>query len=419
MARHDGRNRAAAAGGEIDARGARHERRAVDRVGKCAAHPFVGHQLEAGVEPEERRRERRRAVGDGVGSGNRSVAHELEVVASGEPIAERRLLAALGERDSHLADVAGARGPVGIRRQQRAHLVHLGEHVRPVADERLGPPPGRPDLVRAVARPRIGPVRREHVGEVVARLAQVHLERPVVERLGRLDVVQQERRDVSLLAQLAPGVDEVLGRERVPIAPAGVLAQHEQVREAVGRDVHVLRQLGHDVEVVVDAQEAAEQLLDHDRGVALMARYQLSYTVIELGDGERGRTMREDILRRARASGDEAIEALALGGLIRFPLAEERFEDALELLGASIRIQARLGNLNRVALLLGRVAYPLAHLGRAETAARLLAYSLVLFEQIGQKIPWTAAENEETFASIRGQLSEDARSTRPGRQARS
>ena len=202
------------------------------------------------------------------GAGDRGVAHELEVVAPGEPIAERRLLAALAERDSHLADVARRRAPVGIRGQQRAHLVHLGEHERPVADERLGPPPGRPDLVRAVARPRIGPVRGEHVREVVARLAQVHLERPVVERLGRLDVVQQERRDVPLLAQLAPGVDEVLGRERVPVAPAGVLAQHEQVGQAVGRDVHVLGQLGHDVEVVVDAQEAAEELLDHDRGVA-------------------------------------------------------------------------------------------------------------------------------------------------------
>jgi predicted ATPase len=155
--------------------------------------------------------------------------------------------------------------------------------------------------------------------------------------------------------------------------------------------------------------EQSSELFDElgDAHFALTARYQLSYTVIELGDGERGKTMREDILRRARASGDEAIEALALGGLIRFPLAEERFEDALELLGAAIRIQVGLGNLNRVALLLGRFAYPLARLGRPETAAGLLAYSLVLFEQIGQKIPWAVAENEETLASIRVQLSED------------
>ena len=147
-------------------------------------------------------------------------------------------------------------------------VVDLREHERPVADERLRPAPGSPDLVGAVARPRIGPVRGEHVREVVARLAQMDFERPVVERLGRGDVVQQERRDVALLAQLAPGVDEVAGGERVAVAPAGVLAQHEQVGQAVGRDVHVLGELGHHVEVVVDAQEAAEQLLDHDRRLA-------------------------------------------------------------------------------------------------------------------------------------------------------
>ena len=144
----------------------------------------------------------------------------------------------------------------------------LGEHERPVADQRLGPAPGRSHLVGAMARPGVGPVRGEHVREVVARFVQVDFERPVVERLGRGDVVEQERRDVPLLAQLAPGVDEIAGRQRVPVAPAGVLAQHEEVGQAVGRDVHVLRQLRHDVEVVVDAQEAAEELLDHDRRLA-------------------------------------------------------------------------------------------------------------------------------------------------------
>ncbi len=155
-----------------------------------------------------------------------------------------------------------------VRGQARTHGVHLGQHERTVAHERLGPAPRRPDLVGAMARPGIRPVRGEDVGEVVARLAQVHLERPVVERLRRGDVVEQERRDVPLLAQLAPGVDEVAGGHRMPVAPARVLAQHEEVRQAVGGDVHVLRQLRDDVEVVVDAQEPAEELLDHDRRVA-------------------------------------------------------------------------------------------------------------------------------------------------------
>ena len=67
---------------------------------------------------------------------------------------------------------------------------------------------------------------------------------------------------------LRQAYDEIARGQRVPVAPAGVLAQHEEVGQAVGRDVHVLRQLRHDVEVVVDAQQAAEELLDHDRRLA-------------------------------------------------------------------------------------------------------------------------------------------------------
>ena len=169
-------------------------------------------------------------------------------------------------RTSPTLPVAASQWGFALRRAPV--LVDLGEHERPVADERLRPAPGRADLVGAVARPGVRPVRGEHVGEVVARLAQMDLERPVVERLGRGDVVEQEGRDVALLAQLAPGVDEIAGGQRVPVAPAGVLAQHEQIGQAVDRDVHVLGQLGHHVEVVVDAQEAAEELLDHDRRLA-------------------------------------------------------------------------------------------------------------------------------------------------------
>ena len=70
---------------------ARHERRAVDRVRDRPAHALVVHRLVADVEAEEGRRERRRALGDRVGGGGRRVAHELQVVAAGEPLVERRL----------------------------------------------------------------------------------------------------------------------------------------------------------------------------------------------------------------------------------------------------------------------------------------------------------------------------------------
>jgi hypothetical protein len=72
----------------------------------------------------------------------------------------------------------------------------------------------------------------------------------------------------------------------------------------------------------------------------------------------------------------------------------------------SIRIWLRLGELRRVALLLGRFAYALARMGDAERATKLLARSLVLFEEIGSSIPWTAPENEATLHALHASLDE-------------
>jgi predicted ATPase len=143
-----------------------------------------------------------------------------------------------------------------------------------------------------------------------------------------------------------------------------------------------------------------------DEHFALMAMYALAYTQIELGDDERGRALRERILERARAAGDEHVEALTLGGLVRFAFIDDRLEDALALLKESIRIWLRLGELRRVALLLGRFAYALARMGDAERATKLLARSLALFEEIGSSIPWTAAENEATLHALHASLDE-------------
>jgi predicted ATPase/DNA-binding SARP family transcriptional activator len=162
-----------------------------------------------------------------------------------------------------------------------------------------------------------------------------------------------------------------------------------------------------------EAQPFLEQSIElfdelRDEHFALMATYMLAYTHIELGDDERGRALRERILRRARAVGDEYVEALTLGGLVRFAFAEDRLEDALSLLTEAIPIWVHLGELRRVAILLGRFAHALARLSRAEEATCLLARSLALFEEIGSSVPWTAPENEETLAAIRARLDEPA-----------
>jgi predicted ATPase/class 3 adenylate cyclase len=156
--------------------------------------------------------------------------------------------------------------------------------------------------------------------------------------------------------------------------------------------------------------EQSLELFDElgDEHYALLARYQRSYVQIELGDGESGRIEREEILRRARAVGDEYVEALALGGLVRFAFDEDRHDDALLMLRELIVMWRRLGDLRRVAVILGRLAYPLAQLQRPEAATQLLARSLGLFEETGASVPWTAVENEETLAVIRTQLDQAA-----------
>jgi predicted ATPase len=145
-----------------------------------------------------------------------------------------------------------------------------------------------------------------------------------------------------------------------------------------------------------------------DEHYALIAMYQLSYAQIQLGNHERGKELREVILRRARATGDAQVESLALGGLVRFAFGEDRLEDALSLLNAALRIELRFGDLRRIAMLLGRCANALAHLERAERSAQVLARSLAIYEETGASIPWTARENEETLTLVRAQLDEAA-----------
>ena len=116
-------------------------------------------------------------------------------------------------------------------------------------------------------RPREGPRRAEDVGEVAPRLAEAHLERPVVERLGGLDVLHQEGGARLQLAHAAPGVGIVLCRQRLAVAPFRSLADSEQVGEPVRGDAEVVRHRGHDVQLRVDHQEPAEEQLGEVAGL--------------------------------------------------------------------------------------------------------------------------------------------------------
>jgi len=126
-------------------------------------------------------------------------------------------------------------------------------------------------------------------------------------------------------------------------------------------------------------------------------------------DRERARSLYEDNLRQARATGNERIEARTLGGLATIAVDEGRIGDALSMLKQSLRIDHDLGERNEVARDLFRIAHALAAEGRAGTAARLLSSSEALREELGGTFPAGAAtRNEQALSAIRTQLDEGA-----------
>jgi hypothetical protein len=82
-----------------------------------------------------------------------------------------------------------------------------------------------------------------------------------------------------------------------------------------------------------------------------------------------------------------------------------RLDDAVSLLRESHRIHRDLGDPVGVARGLCRAAKVLASIGRAETAARLLAAAEALHEELGAEMrPWLAEMNQETLTAIRTRL---------------
>jgi len=128
-----------------------------------------------------------------------------------------------------------------------------------------------------------------------------------------------------------------------------------------------------------------------------------------LGDRERGRALHEDNLRRARALGNEHIEASTLGALAMIAVDDGRVDDAISMLKESHRIHRDLGDPIGIARGLCRVARVLASVQRPGTAARLLSSSEALHEELGAGLrPWLAQMNEETLTAVRAQLDESA-----------
>jgi predicted ATPase len=166
-----------------------------------------------------------------------------------------------------------------------------------------------------------------------------------------------------------------------------------------------------------------------DEHFGLIARFNLAWVVGSLGDPGRERALIDEIIRRAedaRASGRwiargpvERTIAMAKADLGMLERDEERFDVGRDLLREAIATLHHLGATMEVAINLGRLANILALAGNGDTAARLLAKSDDLVEELGiVRAWWDRERNEKTAEILRTSLAADAldEATRQGRR---
>jgi predicted ATPase/class 3 adenylate cyclase len=150
-----------------------------------------------------------------------------------------------------------------------------------------------------------------------------------------------------------------------------------------------------------------------DEHWALQASRRLAFSYVELGDHERARAVQEDVLHRARASGDTFIESKALAALGQYALDAGRTDEAVPFLVEAHRVQSvhrwSLADRYWSAVLVCRFARALALRDRPGPAAELvscfeglLAETEVLLES------HVARMNDVTLTMIREQLDEEA-----------
>jgi hypothetical protein len=149
-----------------------------------------------------------------------------------------------------------------------------------------------------------------------------------------------------------------------------------------------------------------------DEHWTLQASRRLAWSCEELGAVERARQIQEDILHRARATGDEALEAKALAVLAMYSLENERVDEVVvSRLAAAHRIyRERRNHPDRYwhAILLSRFARALALRDRGAAAAKLLACYRAHLEElsVADEERWVVRMNERTLAAIEARLDE-------------
>jgi predicted ATPase/class 3 adenylate cyclase len=145
-----------------------------------------------------------------------------------------------------------------------------------------------------------------------------------------------------------------------------------------------------------------------DEHRALQATRMLAWCHEKLGDTARADEVRADLLRDARAAGDEQMEARALAILAASATDEGRTSDALALLMDAYRIDRHIGNPEEIAVDLIRIARALAVAGKADAAAAVLSRSEAMRAELGIAHPdWIVEWQEEAESKARAGLDDE------------
>jgi predicted ATPase len=145
-----------------------------------------------------------------------------------------------------------------------------------------------------------------------------------------------------------------------------------------------------------------------DEYFARLAAGNRGYQLQELGRLDEARALLEELVRGARAAGEERNECQALGQLGQVTMMQGRYSEALTLLVQSLRISDRIGDVTMASRDLRRLARALGELGHPEPAAQVLSASEQIREEAGQWEGWIGWVNEEILALIHAQLDDDA-----------
>jgi predicted ATPase len=163
----------------------------------------------------------------------------------------------------------------------------------------------------------------------------------------------------------------------------------------------------------LDDWQAANRLLrdsvshfeaTHDRHATMWATRTLAFTHDGLGETDQARRLHEENLARARALGNEEIEATTLGALAMIFVGQEQAATALAMLQQSTTIFRRLNDRWRLAVSVCRLADAFARTGRAAIAAQLISSFEVLRQELGANVPWVAKMNNGTLDLVRAEL---------------